>query len=52
MVICGYCGHPGAHATIVKEVGGTKYCTGCSICQELLAQAAQQPPPPQSDDKA
>jgi hypothetical protein len=32
MVTCGYCGHPGVHATILPPDSGTKRCTGCAQC--------------------
>lgn len=41
MSTCGYCGHVGAHATVLETVGGTQYCTGCAECQRLKAQGVQ-----------
>jgi hypothetical protein len=42
MVTCGFCGHPGEHATITTTYGGVKYCTGCPYCQDELARRRQQ----------
>jgi hypothetical protein len=44
MVTCGFCGHEGAHATIAREVGGVRYCTGCPRCQEELRRLAEASP--------
>ncbi len=43
-VTCGYCGHPGTHATIAPPSGGVKRCTGCPQCEadaRAEAEAAQ-----------
>jgi hypothetical protein len=33
VITCGFCWHPGPHATITRG-DGTKVCTGCAICQD------------------
>jgi hypothetical protein len=41
MVTCGFCGHPGTHATITTTYGGVQYCTGCRYCQIELQRKRQ-----------
>jgi len=31
LITCGFCGHPGPHATITTD-DGTTVCTGCDLC--------------------
>jgi hypothetical protein len=50
MVTCGFCKHPGIHATTGPSIGGIHYCTGCPKCQRLLAEAKQQEELESEDD--
>jgi hypothetical protein len=45
LTTCGFCGHPGTHATIMSTSGGggKQRCTGCAQCQaEAEAETAAQ----------
>jgi hypothetical protein len=33
MSTCGFCGHPGTHATVIESPGAPTHCTGCPLCE-------------------
>lgn len=37
MVTCGFCGHPGTHATIIEGPGAPTRCCGCPHCEAEAA---------------
>jgi hypothetical protein len=43
MVECSICGHRGAHAIVVTEVDGMRYCESCPRCRVELQRLAQEP---------
>jgi hypothetical protein len=50
MITCGFCGHPGTHATIIER-GQATYCTGCPQCQEELRRLSEAEDPDPPDDE-